>query len=96
MLLHMPNAIRVEFPPTGRFKTHHVIIGHLFTAPLSFMFVGLGGAIVKYRMVMRGEASQDLYMPFIWAGLILTIVLFLAQVNPAVPTESLPSLCSPV
>ena len=44
----------------GRFTALHVVLGHLCTIPLSFVWVGVGGAILKARLVARLEA--------IWAG----------------------------
>ena len=63
----------------GRFSLRHVFVAHIFTAPAIFMWVGTGGAILKFRLVARGEASDERYLPFIWAGFSTTLVFMIAS-----------------
>ena len=41
--------------------------------------MGIGGAILKYRLVDRGEADKDTYLPWIWTGFSLSITFFLGM-----------------
>lgn len=73
------NLLNYYVGACGRFKVYHVLVGHIFTIPLSFMFVGVGGAIHKLVLVGRGQADSYFYEPMIWTGLSLTIALFVLQ-----------------
>jgi uncharacterized membrane protein YdjX (TVP38/TMEM64 family) len=61
----------------GRFELRHVAAAHLATLPYHFCFVGVGGAILKWRLMDRGEASVNRYAPFVWSGFSVTFVLLL-------------------
>jgi len=78
------NFLNYYVGASGRFTLKHVFIGHIFTIPLSFTWVGIGGAIVKFRMVQRGEIDEDTYLPFIWGGLGVTIALVLVQAGAVI------------
>jgi len=47
--------------------------------PLAFMWTGIGGAILKYRLVDRGLADGGEYLGFIWTGFSLSIVFMIAM-----------------
>ena len=47
--------------------------------PTHLRYVGIGGAILKYRLVDRGEADKDTYLPWIWTGFSLSITFFLGM-----------------
>ena len=73
------NVLNYYVGASGRFTMKHVVVGHIFTAPMSFMFIGVGGAIVTLRMVLRGEASPDYFLPFIITGLSVAGSLFIIE-----------------
>jgi len=64
----------------GRFGYRHVAASHIATLPEAFLWTGVGGAILKFRLVDRGETDRERYMPFVWAGFSVTIVVLLFQV----------------
>jgi len=47
--------------------------------PLGYLYVGIGGAIVKLHLVQRGEASSDDYLPWIWAMFSVAIFFLLVS-----------------
>ena len=68
------NLLNYYTGASGRFGAHHVLVAHLFTLPMCFMWTGVGGAILKYRQIDRNEVSDDLYLPFIWSGFAVTLI----------------------
>ena len=65
-----------------RFDFKHFAVGFLFTAPMSFCWVGVGGAILKYRLINDGLAEDDKYLPFIWSGFSVAIFLLVLSSSP--------------
>ena len=71
------NLLNYYAGASGRFKMLDVLVAHIFTAPMTFMWVGVGGAILKWRLIDRHEASEETYMPFIWAGFSVTLAFII-------------------
>ena len=58
-----------------------MIVAHLGTLPMSFMWVAVGGAILTFRLVQRGEAEDARYdaSPFIWTFFSITLTIIIVE-----------------
>ena len=65
---------------TQRFQFWQGFVTFPAFAPLAFMYVGIGGACLKIRLVNRGEISSTKYTPYIFLGLGLALVFTLAAI----------------
>merc|ERR1719197_2315378 len=84
------NLLNYYIGASYRFTFDQACMAFVCTLPLAFVWVGIGGAIVKFRLVERGEISSDKYMPFVWSGISCAIVLIVG-VSAAVSYK----LCHP-
>jgi len=62
---------------TDRFTFQQAVSTTVAFMPLAFMYVAVGGAILKFRLVARGEADDEQYLPAIWACFSVSAVGFL-------------------
>jgi len=60
-----------------RFTFPQAAISFFTWSPLAYLWVGLGGAVLKYRLVERGEIDSGKYLPFIWAGFSLALTFMI-------------------
>ncbi len=86
LLLLLRSSPFVPFTPlnlycgaTDRFTFQQFSATFLAFMPLAFMYTGIGGAILKYRLIDRGLADPERYLGFIWTGFSLAIVFTLAM-----------------
>jgi len=62
---------------TDRFTFQQAVSTTVAFMPLAFMYVAVGGAILKFRLVARGEADDQQYLPAIWTCFSVSAVGFL-------------------
>jgi len=75
------NLLNYYIGASYRFTFGQASLAFLCTLPLCFTWVGVGGAIVKFRLVERGEISSDKYLPFIWSGIGCAIALVVVVIG---------------
>ena len=84
LLLLLRSSPLVPFTPlnlyagaTDRFTFGAFACTFLGFAPLAYVFVGVGGAILKFRLIARGMSDDEKYLPWLWTALSLSIVFVL-------------------
>jgi len=75
------NVLNYYVGASYRFSFRQASIAYLCTLPLSFTWVGIGGAILKFRLVERGEISSEKYLPYIWTGIGCSIALVVVVIG---------------